>query len=337
MKTFTAVALALGVGSHALVARQDTCYFDLTAEGGQSGKVVQLEDGQNRIGGDHAKGKYSIDESGGLTDDKGRGCILTPPTTQFQCDTGASPTPGFSVDCDGKVKYQDSTTFHACPTGDMGSYNIYTVPPPNQDQCVEITLSGDSCKPDCPASTSESPAPHYSPPPTPEPKPAPKHEGCPTDLSGEFEYPHLIVPIDSSNADHAEGTSYFGEVSSTVSSIFNFDIKPSDAGKTCSLVFFLPKQEDLDTSSFSLSGSGGIDFSKLSGPASSETTYNNAPGEETNYGVTTVAPGNSYTIATFDCPANKAVGYKLSAEHDTKLHYFQDYNPNPIGLFITVC
>ncbi|KAI9762810.1 MAG: hypothetical protein M4579_000163 [Chaenotheca gracillima] len=324
MKTFAFSALAFASGSAALVARGSSCCFHLTASGGQSGKVVQLSDGQNRIGGDNPEGQFCIDGNGGLTDGNGRGCILTPPTTQFQCDVGASPSDGFSVGCDGAVSANDTTKFYACPTGDMDAYNIYTTPAPNQDACVDITLNADSCHTGCPA----------PPPPAP---PAPTPKECPADLSGTYEFPHLIVPIDSSNKDKAAGTSFNGEVSSTISSLFNFDIPSSDSGKTCSLVFLFPEQKDLETSSFTFSGNGGIDFSELSGPASQTTTAGNAPSVKTDYGVTTVKPGNSYNIATFDCPAGKTASFELKAEGDTKLTYFQDYNPSPIGLYITVC
>ena len=40
------------------------------------------------------------------------------PTTQFQCDSGASPATGFSVGCDGTVAYNGSTTFYECQTGE---------------------------------------------------------------------------------------------------------------------------------------------------------------------------------------------------------------------------
>lgn len=147
-----------------------------------------------------------------------------------------------------------------------------------------------------------------------------------TRLSGAYEYPHLIVPVSSKTPGTAAGTSYNGVVDSTTSSIFNFDIPTSDAGKTCSLIFLFPTQAQLTTSSFTFSGNGGIDFSMLKGVATQSTTYNNAPAVKTDYGVTVVAPGNSYTIATFPCPSGQAVSYELKASGNTQLTYFQDYS-----------
>ena len=75
----------------------------------------------------------------------------------------------------------------------------------------------------------------------------------------------------------------------------------------------------------------------LSSVATQATDYANAPGVKTDYGVTVVAPGNSYTIATFACPGGTAISFEMKASGDTSLNYFQDYNPSPIGLYITEC
>lgn len=312
MNTFI-TALVLSSFATALVPRQAPCCFHLDASGAVTGSVGQLSDGQNRVGGGLPPADYCI-SNGAITDSNSRGCILTPPTTQLQCDVGATPTSGFGVGCDGTISYNGGTTFYECQTGDNGESNIYLTP--GGTNCGEVTLKADGCYSGC--------AP---PPPT----------SCPADLSGSYQFPHLIIPIDSSQPNSAPGTSYNGEVSSTVSSIFNFDIPPSYAGQTCSLVFLFPTQAELTTSSFTFSGNGGIDFSLLNGVATQATDFANAPEVETDYGVTTVAPGNSYTIATFACPAGTAQSFELKASGDTCLTYFQDYNPSPIGLYITSC
>ncbi|KAI9834615.1 MAG: hypothetical protein M1826_000017 [Phylliscum demangeonii] len=311
------IILAFGLGAQALVSRDPTCCFGLTASGGVTGPVGQLDDGQNRVYGNYPHGTYCIDAQGGLTDGHGRGCILTPPTTQLQCDVGARPTPGFSVACDGTLSVGGNAGFFACATGDQGSYNLYTSPVASE--CVPATLTADGCKANCP------------PPPPPVPK------TCPAALSGPYEFPHLIVPVNPGTPNQAYGTTYAGQVTKDVSSLFNFDIPPSDTGKTCSLVFLFPAKSDLQTSSFIFSGAGGIDFSELSGVADASTTFANAPPIKTDYGVTTVAPGNSYTIATFPCPAGQRIAFELKAVGDTSLVYFQDFNPSPIGLYITKC
>lgn len=136
------------------------------------------------------------------------------------------------------------------------------------------------------------------------------------------------MPISSNGPKTAEGTSYNGTITPTTSSIFNFDIPAAYAGQTCSLIFLLPQPSQLQTSAYSLSGSGAIDFALLTGVATQSTSLYNAPGVATDYGVTTVAPGGSYTIATFACQAGQAVGFELKSSGGTSLNYFQDFNPS---------
>lgn len=161
---------------------------------------------------------------------------------------------------------------------------------------------------------------------------------CPASLSGTYEYPHLIVPVDKSQPDQQGGTSYNGTISSTISSIFNFDIPATDAGKTCTLVFLLPEQSQLTTSAFSLSGSGGFDVAQLSSPATEQTTYNTVPSVASDLGgPSSVTPGNEYVIASGSCAAGQRISYEVTATGSLDLNYFQDYNPSPIGFYVTVC
>lgn len=162
---------------------------------------------------------------------------------------------------------------------------------------------------------------------------------CPGGVTnaGEFNLPHLIIVTDSESPDTANGTGYFGDITPTRSTIFNFDIEEKDAGKTCNLVFLFPEKDTLETSDFTFSGSGALDFSQLTTYATQETSYNNAPGVQTDLGQFTVSPGNAYDIASFECPAGSTIGIEMSdvSGGDTKLWFFQDYNPCPLGLFIT--
>ena len=162
--------------------------------------------------------------------------------------------------------------------------------------------------------------------------------GCPASLSGTHEFPHLIVPVDKNSPTTASGTSYNGTVSSTVSSIFNFDIPASDSGKTCSLVFLLPSQGDLVTSAFTLSGSGGLDFARLVAPATAQTSYSNVPAVAKDLGgPASVTPGNEYVIGSGPCYAGETISYEVSATGSLALNYFQDSAASAIGLYITVC
>jgi len=166
--------------------------------------------------------------------------------------------------------------------------------------------------------------------------PAPS-SGCPPNLSGDYQFPHLIIPISSEYKMMAYGTSFNGVINSTTSSIFNFDIPSSYQGSQCSLIFLFPMQSQLHTSSSTFSGNGAISFYGLSSPATPSTTYNNAPSVKVNIGTVTVAPGNSYTLANYPCPGGQRVAIEAMASGDTSLNYLQDFNQSPIGLYIRRC
>ncbi|QUC22911.1 uncharacterized protein UV8b_07152 [Ustilaginoidea virens] len=327
------LSLLLGAGvAGAAVIRAPGCDFQMQAAGPHQGPVGQLSSGQARFG-DMAPATFRIDQ-GRIWDAKGNGCWWTPPTGVLQCDKNQDAAPGFSVGCDGAVSFNGQTTFYQCATGDGNQWNIYLYADQGMD-CGQVSLAAGGCRAQCEPSPAPSPAPAPAPAPAP---PAPSPRECPASLDGPYEFPHLIVPVDKSRPDDAPGTSYFGTVSPTVSSLFNFDIPAADQGKTCTLVFLFPTQSQLTTSSYTFSGDGSVDFSMLDGPASQgTTTWNNQPGKKTDYGSVAVAPGHSYSVATFPCPAGQTVAFKMEGCGDTDLRYFQDYNPSPIGLYITKC
>lgn len=183
---------------------------------------------------------------------------------------------------------------------------------------------------------SASPSPAKSSATTPA---APSGTSCPANLGGEYQYPHLIVPVSSSQPDKAEGTSYNGTITPDVSSIFNFDLPQSYAGKTCSLVFLFPEKKDLETSSYAFNNKGGISVNELSSPATEQTTYNTVPkAAVAGIGsIPSVMPGNSYVVASHECNAGARQSFEFSSTGGLDLSYFQDYNPSPIGAYITVC
>ncbi len=627
---YTLSSLAFGLTSAGVLQTRQSasCAFGISVSGGVTGSLGQLADGQNRVGPGQSGAQYSMSCSGngGSITQPGRGCILTPPTTQFQCDSGAVPTPGFTITSSGSIEYNGSSKFYACPADSNGNYNIYTSPVANQPKCVEVSLSSsnNNCQGYCTATGSGSggsggsgypqstscPAPSYitstitlppsyitstitlppsyitsTLPPmtttktetssitlpattitstktettsitlpamtitsmktetssitlpaitvtstksetvtalgttktetlsvtlvaitvtstksetitapgmtvtstvtslvqitntygqpttiyetaapvtveriktelftapaititsieektqvdtifetaapvtvetiqivsvtatqgytivqteapvtieitsvatqentvpvyitvqrtesvpvyetaapvtvqitenlpvyttivesapaysTPAASASAGSNGgygsgssstCPADLSGEYLAPHLIIPVDSTNPNTAGGTSYFGQVSSTISSIFNVDSPADFAGKKCALIFTLPLQTQLQTSSFTTSGTGSVNFKQLSSPAGASTSYSNRPGVAKDFGNFTLVPGNSYTIATGNCVPSQSFSYEMSASGDYALRYFQDVNPCPIGVYIIV-
>ncbi|KAG5988655.1 hypothetical protein E4U43_004675 [Claviceps pusilla] len=316
------LGVVTGVASH-VVLRNSGCYFQVHAAGSHQGNLGQISSGQVRFG-DIAPATFRI-ENDKVWDSEGRGCWWTPPTNVLQCDTNQAAMPGVGIGCDGQMSFLGQTTFYQCATDQKDQWNLYLKPDAG-NHCGEVSLISSGCHAECP-----------QPAPAPQPEPQPEPKQCPANLQGAYEFPHLIIPVDKYNPDKAMGTSFFGEVTPSISSLFNFDIPGSDHGKTCTLVFLFPEQSQLETSSYSLSGEGKIDFSILDSPVSTSTTWNNKPGKKSVYGTQAVTPGHSYTVATFPCPAGQAISVELDNSGSTNLRYFQDYNPSPIGLYITKC
>jgi hypothetical protein len=159
---------------------------------------------------------------------------------------------------------------------------------------------------------------------------------CPADLSGDYQSPHLIIPVSSAKPYKAYGSSYNGYVSDVKSTIFNFDFPEHYSGKTCSLFFMLPSHDDLETSDYSLSGQGSVHFDVLYGTATTETNYANQPDKALHLNDFPLASGTTYWVADHPCPGGESVAFEMSAS-GVNLEYFQDYNPSPIGLYIRAC
>lgn len=140
------------------------CGFTLTSSGSFACPAGQLPDGQIRLNGteDTATFYYSND---GIIDSNGFGCIVTRklmfevqplykrpladqpaavPITQIQCDEGATPDTGFSIDASNNLLYHGSPTFYACPASDT-EYNVYVDPEFGQTKCFPITLQASGC------------------------------------------------------------------------------------------------------------------------------------------------------------------------------------------------
>jgi hypothetical protein len=159
---------------------------------------------------------------------------------------------------------------------------------------------------------------------------------CPADLHGEYQSPHLIIPVSSAEPNKAYGSSYNAYTSDVKSTIFNFDLPKSYEGKTCSLFFMLPNHEDLKTSNYTLSGSGTVHFDLLLSTATADTTNTNQPSKALHLNNFPLVAGTTYWIADHPCPGGESVAFEMSAS-GVDLEYFQDWNPSPIGLYIRAC
>jgi hypothetical protein len=162
--------------------------------------------------------------------------------------------------------------------------------------------------------------------------------GCPADIKGPYEYPHYIVPVDKSWPNKAYGTKLNGTFSDRICTIFNFDIHPRFAGKTCSLAFLFPQQKHLETSAYTFEAWGdkaGLQFYKLETPATWDTTWNTVgPKELLAEGA--IYPDLAIGSYTHKCPAGKTESIMVCGK-DVYLNYFQDFNPSPIGMYMRTC
>lgn len=133
--------------------------------------------------------------------------------------------------------------------------------------------------------------------------------------------------MDSDKPDDANGTSFFGTVSKTVTSYFKFDIPDSYADKVCTFKFIFPQVDQMETSSFTLTGSGNV-TAGFTRAVTENTTWNNAP-KTTTKGNFTLQPGGSYALAKGECEAGGVVGFMIEGSEDTWFKWFQDSNPCP--------
>ncbi|TKA75187.1 hypothetical protein B0A55_05174 [Friedmanniomyces simplex] len=172
------------------------------------------------------------------------------------------------------------------------------------------------------------------------PSPSASNGSCATSLSGEHQYPHLIIPVNSETPNTAYGTQYNGVINPTVSSIFNFDVPADYSGKTCSLVFLFPEQAALKTSAYTFNAQGGMSVNELSSPATQQTTYATVPAvvNATVGTIGSLKAGGSYVVASQECAAGQTVSYEFESTGGLDIKYFQNADPSaPIGVYITAC
>ncbi|KAI1137380.1 hypothetical protein F5Y05DRAFT_87922 [Hypoxylon sp. FL0543] len=342
------------------------CGFHLTASGGFNGSVGQLADGQVRAGSDLPPSLFTW-FGDAFTDQQGRSCWWTPPTSVLQCDRNQQPSHGFEIGCYGGVSYRDQSSFYECQTGDSDEVNLYLLP--KGVDCSPIMLHADGCRPPCagesPSSRSTSTiSPSRNPIPTPFQVSTRTSERSPpqtitsTTSSAEISFtpastpgqcdvvvaesPDEIVLIDKGNPDTVYGPNptMFVQLSPNASAIFVFHFTPSDAGKECALVFNLPSVTSQHW--YTLTGSGKVSFAILDMPPENarNTSYSNAPGVAMPLEAVVLTPGLSVEPLTFPCPgadADFAVIMRDEPGSDANLWYHQLESDVPLGLYLVIC
>ena len=159
---------------------------------------------------------------------------------------------------------------------------------------------------------------------------------CPKDLPPMpgFEFPHLIVPISKAHPDVINANTYFPSITpNDLATVFNFDILHED--QVCELGFYFPRQDQLETSSFTFNGpyAGPATFTFQvnqlgTGAQNGATTWNNQPVVAIYEGfpkTVFLEPGSYYPLWTGACPSG--LFSMTVASPDTSFCWFQDYNP----------
>ena len=243
----------------------------------------------------------------------------------------------------------------ASPSSDTPPAAASSGPPSPTITGVESITPFLTPPPSTPTGTESPLLPLSAPPPL-----LPPPSDCPTDLFGDdWEYPHLMVPVDRANPTVPYGPSFFGQISPNASTLFNFDIPQSDAGRRCTLFFAFPPVADLDPSTYTFTDTDHdgpndditVDFALLDAPATAFTTFDTVPGIAADLGALTLCPGNTYAVSSFPCPAGQRISFAMRESQppegeggggsyqypDACLYYFQDILPSPFGLYVSKC
>lgn len=173
----------------------------------------------------------------------------------------------------------------------------------------------------------------------------PQATACPNNINnGQFLVPNLLVPVSPASPDTAFGSVYAPIIASKNSTIYSFDIPSSPPyGNNCALLFLFPYgNQAVFPYNFTgveaeLARKGGLNFTRLDGSITNQTTFNTKPEDTAHYGTTQIIPGNNYTIATLPCPGNSKLSISAGSVGGLGLQYFQNDRSIAIGLYIAPC
>lgn len=158
----------------------------------------------------------------------------------------------------------------------------------------------------------------------------------PVAVTGEFEAPRLIIPVDRANPSKMSGTGYNAQLSPAISSILQYEIKPSAAGKTCSLVFYMPPVFQYpEMSPAKLRSPGGINISRVSSPINGDVRAMDIGTASAVGTIPALEPGHLYNIASGPCEAGQRINYQFDSIGGLDITWFQLTSP-PIGPFLQI-
>jgi glucan endo-1,3-beta-D-glucosidase len=124
-------------------------------------------------------------------------------------------------------------------------------------------------------------------------------------------------------------------LSSTLSTVFVFNVRPEYQGKLCNLVFFMPPALPLpDLAPVKIRSPGGISVSRISNRVAMQDTSASSVGSSAPVGaVPSIQPANQYAVGSFPCEAGQRVAYQVDSVGGLTMDFFQMTLP-PLGLFM---
>lgn len=166
-----------------------------------------------------------------------------------------------------------------------------------------------------------------------DPLPWPKY---PAAVMGDFVAPHLIVPVDMSNTNKVAESSFTAHLSQAMSTLLQYEVKPSAAGKTCTLVFYMPPIFQYpDMSPVKVKSPGGISVLTFGEPFNGDMKAVNL-GTLTSMGlVRALEHGHLYSIPVGPCQVGRPLNLMISSIEGLDMTWFQLVSP-PIGPFLQI-
>jgi glucan endo-1,3-beta-D-glucosidase len=173
------------------------------------------------------------------------------------------------------------------------------------------------------------PFPSTSPHNTPA---VPSTQGCPLDLSGPYLAPSLIIPLSKMIMNKTAGTSYYGYLSTTTSTVFTFDVPSSATGKTCQLIFMLTGGR------YSITGRGQLVAYSLDTPVGGATSYEALPQKDLlGQSQSDVDMGVNVIFGRERCGGAGQRSFLIESTGNLNLTYFQTRGEPAVGAWIRIC
>lgn len=146
-------------------------------------------------------------------------------------------------------------------------------------------------------------------------------------------FPTMIVPVAEGMA---YGPSFFINASSKVTTFVSFNTASNLQGN-CKLQMLFPPMDQLQTSSYSMSGDGQVTLCSCNSPVTSSTTFSNAPQMGECWTSSVRENQGTVTFGSMSCPSNGQATFAVKTTGNMAISMFEDFNQPPVGIVMTSC